>query len=77
MEGLAALVDPTLTKDDLLALVLKTGQMGVETMALKEKIIDAVKSGASSVSWSWPVAMAVIRPTPPMKQRKNTTLHLN
>ena len=37
MEGLAALVDPTLTKDDLLALVLKTGQMGVETMALLDQ----------------------------------------
>ena len=34
MEGLAALVDPSLTKDDLLAMVIKTGQMGVETMAL-------------------------------------------
>lgn len=34
MEGLAALVDPSLTKDDLLAIVIKTGQMGVETMAL-------------------------------------------
>ena len=34
MEGLAALVDPALTNDDLLALVLKTGKMGVETMAL-------------------------------------------
>lgn len=45
MEGLAALVDPILTEDDLLALVLKTGQMGVETMALKNKIIEAVKSG--------------------------------
>ena len=37
MEGLAALVDPTLTKDDLLALVVKTGQMGVETMALLDQ----------------------------------------
>ena len=37
MEGLAALVDPTLTKDDLLVLVLKTGQMGVETMALLDQ----------------------------------------
>jgi hydroxylamine reductase len=34
MEGLNALVDPALTQDDLLAMVLKTGQMGVETMAL-------------------------------------------
>lgn len=37
MEGLAALVDPSLTNDDLLALVLKTGKMGVETMALLDK----------------------------------------
>jgi hydroxylamine reductase len=37
MEGLAALVDPSLTKEDLLALVLKTGQMGVETMALLDQ----------------------------------------
>lgn len=37
MEGLAALVDPTLTKDDLLALVIKTGEMGVETMALLDQ----------------------------------------
>lgn len=37
MEGLAALVDPTLTKDDLLALVIKTGKMGIETMALLDK----------------------------------------
>ncbi len=34
MEGLNALVDPSLTKDDLLAMVIKTGQIGVETMAL-------------------------------------------
>jgi hydroxylamine reductase len=37
MEGLAALVDPALTNDDLLALVLKTGKMGVETMALLDR----------------------------------------
>lgn len=37
MEGLAALVDPALTNDDLLALVLKTGEMGVKTMALLDK----------------------------------------
>ncbi len=37
MEGLAALVDPSLTNDDLLALVLKTGKMGVQTMALLDK----------------------------------------
>ncbi len=34
MEGLAAIVDPSLTSDDLLAMVIKTGTMGVETMAL-------------------------------------------
>ncbi|MFH0783598.1 MAG: hydroxylamine reductase [Pseudomonadota bacterium] len=34
LEGLAALVDPKQTKDDLLALVIKTGKVGVETMAL-------------------------------------------
>ena len=32
-----ALVDPTLTQDDLLALVLKTGEMGVATMALLDQ----------------------------------------
>jgi len=37
MEGLAALVDPSLTKDDLLALVIKTGEMGVKTMALLDQ----------------------------------------
>ncbi len=37
MEGLAALVDPALTKDDLMALVVKTGKMGVETMALLDQ----------------------------------------
>jgi len=37
MEGLAALVDPSLTTDDLLALVLKTGEMGVKTMALLDQ----------------------------------------
>ncbi len=37
MEGLAALVDPALTKDDLLALVIKTGRIGVDTMALLDK----------------------------------------
>ncbi len=37
MEGLAALVDPNMTNDDLLALVLKTGEMGVKTMALLDK----------------------------------------
>ncbi|MBU1566289.1 MAG: hydroxylamine reductase [Proteobacteria bacterium] len=37
MEGLAALVDPTLSKEDLLALVIKTGKMGVETMALLDQ----------------------------------------
>ena len=37
MEGLAALVDPALTKDDLMALVVKTGQMGVKTMALLDQ----------------------------------------
>jgi len=37
MEGLAALVDPSMTKDDLLALVLKTGEMGVKTMALLDQ----------------------------------------
>jgi hydroxylamine reductase len=37
MEGLAALVDPTLTNDDLIALVLKTGEMGVKTMALLDQ----------------------------------------
>ena len=37
MEGLAALVDPSQTQDSLLNLVLKTGQMGVETMALLDK----------------------------------------
>jgi hydroxylamine reductase len=37
MEGLAALVDPALTNDDLLALVLKTGEMGVKTMALLDQ----------------------------------------
>ncbi len=34
MEGLAAIIDPSLTSDDLLAMVIKTGTMGVETMAL-------------------------------------------
>lgn len=37
MEGLAALVDPNMTHDDLLALVLKTGEMGVKTMALLDQ----------------------------------------
>lgn len=37
MEGLAALVDNSFTKDDLLDLVMKTGKMGVETMALLDK----------------------------------------
>ena len=37
MEGLAALVDPGLGKDDLLALAMKTGKMGVETMALLDQ----------------------------------------
>ena len=37
MEGLASLVDPSLSNDDLLALVLKTGQMGVKTMALLDQ----------------------------------------
>ena len=37
MEGLAALVDPNMTNDDLLALVLKTGEMGVKTMALLDQ----------------------------------------
>ncbi len=37
MEGLADLVDPALNNDDLLALVLKTGKMGVETMALLDR----------------------------------------
>ena len=37
MEGLAALVDRSLTNDDLLALVLKTGEMGVKTMALLDQ----------------------------------------
>ncbi len=37
MEGLASLVDPSLTNDDLLPLVLKTGQMGVKTMALLDQ----------------------------------------
>ncbi len=37
MEGLAALVDPSLSHDDLLALVVKTGKMGVETMALLDR----------------------------------------
>ncbi len=34
MEGLAAIADPSLTSDELLAMVIKTGTMGVETMAL-------------------------------------------
>ncbi len=37
MEGLATLVDPVVTNDDLLALVLRTGEMGVKTMALLDK----------------------------------------
>ncbi len=37
MEGLAAVVDPLQSKEDLLALVIKTGKMGVETMALLDK----------------------------------------
>lgn len=37
MEGLAALVDPSQTQESLLALVFKTGQMGVETMALLDQ----------------------------------------
>ncbi len=37
MEGLASLVDPSLSNDDLLALVLKTGEMGVKTMALLDQ----------------------------------------
>lgn len=37
MEGLAALVDSKMTNDDLLALVLKTGEMGVKTMALLDQ----------------------------------------
>ncbi|MDR3629176.1 MAG: hydroxylamine reductase [Desulfocapsaceae bacterium] len=37
MEALAALVDPLQTQDSLLGLVLKTGEMGVETMALLDK----------------------------------------
>lgn len=37
MEGLAALVDSSLTNEDLLALVLKTGTMGVKTMALLDQ----------------------------------------
>ncbi len=37
MEGLVAVVDPARTKDDLLALIIKTGEMGVETMALLDK----------------------------------------
>lgn len=37
MEGLAALVDDSLTPDDLLALVMKTGEMGVTTMALLDE----------------------------------------
>ena len=37
MEGLAALVDPLMTKADLLLLVIKTGKMGVETMALLDQ----------------------------------------
>jgi hydroxylamine reductase len=37
MEGLAALVDPSMTKEDLLLLVIKTGKMGVETMSLLDQ----------------------------------------
>ncbi len=37
MEGLASLVDPSLSNDDLLALVMKTGEMGVKTMALLDQ----------------------------------------
>jgi len=37
MEGLAAIVDPSLSKDDLLALAIKTGKVGVDTMALLDK----------------------------------------
>ncbi len=37
MEGLAAIEDPTLSVDDLFALVIKTGQMGVKTMALLDQ----------------------------------------
>jgi hydroxylamine reductase len=37
MTGLAALVDDSLTADDLVALVLKTGEMGVKTMALLDE----------------------------------------
>lgn len=37
MEALAALVDDTLSQDDLFNLVIKTGQMGVKTMALLDE----------------------------------------
>ncbi|MDK9706656.1 MAG: hydroxylamine reductase [Desulforhopalus sp.] len=37
MEGLAALVDPAMSKVELLSLAIKTGKVGVETMALLDK----------------------------------------
>jgi hydroxylamine reductase len=37
MEALAALVDDTLSQDELFNLVIKTGQMGVKTMALLDE----------------------------------------
>lgn len=37
MEGLDEIIDDTKTADDLVALVMKTGKMGVDTMALLDK----------------------------------------
>ncbi|WP_011188467.1 hydroxylamine reductase [Desulfotalea psychrophila] len=49
MEALAALVDSTQTLEELLALVLKTGGMGVQTMALLDQVNNE-SYGATEIS---------------------------